>query len=180
MSGDLMEFKAQIIGLDEIKAKVGEFARTAKDRIREIVRAETIAIQADVKEGKLSGQVLNVQTGRLRRSITHKLLSPPDAELGIVGTNVSYGRFWELGFQGTVNVRAHLRAVKSRNVVSFGPARKNSKTGFFVKKHASGIGYVGAHQRTINQAARPFLRPTLEEHRAEFQSKLLGVLGEVL
>ena len=57
-----------------------------------------------------------------------------------VGTNVEYGRFWELGFSGTEQVKQSIRT---------------SKLGkeFTVK----------AHERILDVKARPFLQPALDD-----------------
>lgn len=62
------------------------------DQINEAVRQSivrsTLKLLVKVKREKLSGQVLNVRTGRLRRSITQKVIDLSNGVTGIVGTNV--------------------------------------------------------------------------------------------
>lgn len=89
------------------------------------------------KEG---GQTLS-DTGRLRGSFTVRAY-PDRAE---VGTNVVYAAIHQAGFEGTIDIAAHIRKVKSRDV------RESRKI------TAKGIGYVRAHARRLNMPARPFL-----------------------
>lgn len=78
-----------------------------------VITRLTIKLQGNVKENKLSGQVLKVKTGRLRRSINQKVENDEArGPVGTVGTNVSYARPHELGFSGDVQVRQHLRKIK--------------------------------------------------------------------
>lgn len=63
------------------------------------VRALAIKLEAKIKSEKLSGQVLNVRSGALRRSIAHDVMVGP---LGVVGrvfssANVPYARIHEFG-----------------------------------------------------------------------------------
>lgn len=59
----------------------------------------TINLQRDVQANKLSGQVLNVRSGTLRRSIDFKVSSQPGGVQGRVSTNVLYGILHELGLR---------------------------------------------------------------------------------
>lgn len=52
--------------------------------------------------GNMSGQVLGVVTGRLRKSIFGRVRVEGDKILGEVGTNVKYGAAHEYGFKGLV------------------------------------------------------------------------------
>jgi phage gpG-like protein len=77
-----------------------------------ITRAVTrlaIVVQAGVKGDRLSGQVLHVRTGTLRRSINQRVTVTDDAVMASVGTNVRYAAAHEHGFNGTVTIPAHTR-----------------------------------------------------------------------
>jgi hypothetical protein len=78
-----------------------------RELVRQVVQALGIELQRKVKAEKLSGQVLNVRTGRLRRSINEETHDAGDVVESTVGTPVVYGRFWELGFDGVEQVKAH-------------------------------------------------------------------------
>lgn len=108
-----------------------------------------IKLQRIVK-GKLSDDVLHVRTGTLRRSINYSVRGEGAGTLiGTVGTNVSYARVHEYGFDGTVNVREHLRKLKSQGSVT-----------------------VRAHQRTVHIPERSFLRSALAEILPEFKLEM--------
>lgn len=114
------------------------------------IKKIAIDMTAKVKSEKLSGQVLNVRSGRLRRSINYRI---EESDTGIdakVGTNVEYGRVHELGFKGAVRVKEHMRKGKR----------------------------VRAHLRNVNMPARPFLRPSLEEMRGEIDSRIARVVAQ--
>lgn len=104
-----------------------------------IARA-ALLVQRDSKEDKLSGQVLKVRTGRLRRSINTKITDTETRVVGTVGTNVEYAHIHEYGFDGIVSVREHLRAAK-------GGAEST----------------VRAHQRHVHMPERSFLRSALND-----------------
>jgi len=103
---------------------------------------------------KLSDDVLNVKTGRLRRSINGRMTGQGTAEVSaFVGTNVPYGRTHEYG--GDVTVKEHLRLVKQ----AFG---KQLKTPVWqtVRSH------------TVHYPERSFLRSALNEMRGEIKEEL--------
>lgn len=65
-------------------------------RMQEIVIKLTRLVKAD----KLTGQVLHVRTGTLRRSITPNVSQQGNLIVGTVTTNIRYGLLWEFG--GTI------------------------------------------------------------------------------
>lgn len=67
------------------------------DRMRGAVQRLAIEIQASVKDSKLSGQVLHVRTGTLRRSINQRVDEDAGNITGVVGTNVRYAAIHEYG-----------------------------------------------------------------------------------
>lgn len=86
----------------------GASDRFVADQAKAVDRL-SIEIQTLVKANKLSGQVLHVRTGTLRRSINRKVMTRDNSVMGEVGTNVVYGAIHEYGFDGSVDVRAHTR-----------------------------------------------------------------------
>jgi HK97 gp10 family phage protein len=61
------------------------------------VQSAAIGLSSYIKSGKLSGQILNVRTGTLRRSITAQTEDRGNEIVGQVGTNVKYAKFHEFG-----------------------------------------------------------------------------------
>lgn len=86
----------------------------------------------------------NVQTGRLRSSITSQVSG--DGMSVIVGTNVGYAPRLEMGYSGPESVKAHTRTIRK----AFGRAIAPRQV------------QVSAFTRTANARAYPFLRPAIE------------------
>lgn len=124
----------------------------APETIRTTVQRLTLRLQAKVKSDKLSGQVLNVRSGRLRRSINARVDGDGWQVTGVVGTNVEYARAHEFGFKGTVQVKEHLRRMRQGNVM------------------------VSQHTRNVNIPERSFLRSALDDMKPEIRAAFLGAL----
>lgn len=86
LEGDA-EVRALLKGID---------ARVRANVMRGMTKA-THELQAYVKAYKLTNQVLNVRSGRLRRSITGRIEDSGHEISGIVGTKVEYARIHEFG-----------------------------------------------------------------------------------
>lgn len=147
----------------------------APDRLERAVAAEVrrlaIRMQARVKAQKLTGQVLHVRTGTLRRSINQQVHVEGSKVWATVGTNVRYAAAHEYGFVGEVSVRGHTRKVASRS--AFQGRRQVLQ----------GVAFVAAHSRRVNLPERSFLRSTLREMAPEIRTGIraaaLAALREV-
>lgn len=86
----------------DLKRILGKFNPEIKGRIARIARALSDTAEFVLTTTKvvyLTGKALRVQTGRLRSSVTKSRVIQVGHEMYInVGSNVVYGRFWELGF----------------------------------------------------------------------------------
>lgn len=113
----------------------------------------------------LSGVVLNVRTGRLRRSINLRLdgKGTPNPSAS-VGTNVAYARVHEFGFEGTVNVRESLRM----QVKAWGRPIAPIKVA------------VRAHARSVKLPERSFLKNALDalHESGEFEATMQQAINE--
>jgi phage gpG-like protein len=158
----------KVIGAETVIAKWSAVSSPLRARLAETTLQLAIEAQRRVMETKLTGQVLHVKTGRLRRSINVQAISESDTVGASTGTNVIYGRFWELGFQGTEQVRAHTRAVKALDVREWANGRR--------RKVGSGIAFVRAHTRKVNSAPRPFLVPVLTEMREKAKAEMTAAV----
>ena len=145
----------------EVRAMLGKLAGRLGNltpvmrNIGEIVRA---SIERNFEAGgrpdkwPLSGRVKNeggqtlTDKAILRRSFTVRGY-PDRAE---VGTNVKYAAIHQLGIDGNVNIGAHQRKVKSRDI-------RGRDTEHRVRTIAKGIGFVRAHTRHMRIPARPFM-----------------------
>jgi hypothetical protein len=143
--------KAAIVGDRETVERFKRMPGNVRDELRKTVESLSQRLQVKVKADKLSGQVLKVRTGRLRRSINYRIAQEGAGIYGYVGTNLSYGRAWELGFQGTVQVGAFQRKTKS-----------------------GGVAMVMAHSRRVNMQPRSFLRTALAEMTQTIKDEIRG------
>ena len=114
--------------------------------------------------GKLSGDVLRVRTGRLRRSIHPEWDSRQGYSGATVGTNVEYAAIHEYGFSGSVQVKSFQREMTK----AFGkPISPTQVT-------------VRAHTRNVNMPERSFLRSTLREMKSEIEEGLQKAIAKEL
>lgn len=97
---------------------------------------------------KSGGKTL-YKSGNLMDSIT----SDSGSDFAAVGTNMIYGNVHQFGFDGDVNVRAHARRVRGRDVWGQGEGRGRRKQ----RLVASGVGFVRAHSRRMKIPKRTFL-----------------------
>ncbi|MET7242495.1 hypothetical protein ABZT49_03945 [Methylobacterium sp. EM32] len=149
------------IEVDETKV-VARFERVVGDVLRELraaVDVERLILEALIKR-KLSGEVLNVVTGRLRRSIYSTIEAEGDRISGVVAQSgdVKYGRRWEFGFTGDEVVRAHVRTITQAFGAAIAPREVE----------------VREFTRHVDQPARPYMRPSLAERAAAIMARLKG------
>ncbi len=172
---------ARITGTPAVVHRLGTtIPIDARARLRATLSSLGFRLQRLVQEEKLSGQVLKVQSGRLRRSINMRLTETPTSVTASVGTAVVYGRFWELGFHGTEQVRSYVRHVSGRDVrrlmlgtTASGHARITAGGSLSTRRTvAQGVGYVRAHSRVVNQAPRSFLKSALTELSTDIRATL--------
>lgn len=152
-----MTITTQVTGEEKLR----EFFTKAPAKLRQELMREidrmAIVLQARMKM-KVSGDVLNVRTGRLRRSISvTKGQANQDGYSVTVGTNVKYAAAHEYGFNGTVTVPAHMRMVRT----AWGrPVR--APTQHMVRQHS----------RRLNLPERSFARSSYEELRPQMSAQL--------
>lgn len=107
------------------------------------------AIAKDYASGPRSSSRLGVVSGRLHSSITSEVTQDGDDFEAKVGTNVEYAAMWEFGFHGTQQVDAHTRVVTQ----VFG---RPVKGGSLIEK-------VRGFSRKVDNDARPFLKPAIDD-----------------
>lgn len=155
----------RVIGAEQVQANLGRIPANAKKEVKKTVAALALTILRKVKSEKLSGQVLRNRTGTLRRSINQRVDESGLGITGSVGTNLRYGKRWELGYTGPESVKAHSRTVKE----------------VWGRALAAPISvHVRAFTRKLDIKARPFLRPVLEEMRDEIRTRLEAAVRESL
>ena len=146
---------AAIVGERELIEQLGLLGSFAKKEVRQAVDLFALKVLARAKL-KLSDDVLRVRTGRLRRSINQRVTDDASGIVGTVGTNVSYAKLQELGFSGSMNVKEHLRTIKT----AFGKNIKGGAVTFTVQ----------AHSRHVEYPAHSFLASSLAELEPEFRA----------
>lgn len=150
--------KGWILGGEDLVKRLTAAPENIQNALQTSVSRMALRLLARVKGDKLSGQVLKVKTGRLRRSINQRVEREGSGVYGYVGTNVDYGRVHEYGFKGgVVSVRAHLRKVTQ----AFGKTLPTTKQ-----------SQVGAHTRNVKLPEKSFLRSALRELQPEIERSM--------
>lgn len=93
--------RGKIFGDDRTVTVLFNVSERVKDALRNTIGRNALRLRRKVMQEKLTGQALKVRTGTLRRSIDSTVLNTSDSSVGVVGTNVIYGRVHEYGFAGT-------------------------------------------------------------------------------
>lgn len=136
-----------LVGDKEMIAALDGMPERVRVAVTAAVKRQTLALQRHVIADKLSGQVLKVRTGALRRSIQESVGDEGPAVVGKVWSagDVKYAAIHEFGYHGQENVREHVRhVVFGREVDPF---------------------VVPAFTRSMNMPARPFMRTALADRK---------------
>ncbi|MBY4799899.1 hypothetical protein K6W78_07770 [Burkholderia cepacia] len=147
-----MNFDAQVKGESQVIARIGRIVPNVRNALVQRVQRLVIALQVHVVADKLSGQVLNVRTGRLRRSVNQAVTTTDTTITGVVSTPVEYAPVHEYGFQGVVTVKEHLRQV----TMAWGKPLSTPVA-----------ATVREHTMAMNLPERSFLRSALADQREE-------------
>lgn len=152
-----------VVHLDQGKARkqLGGLAKGLRQAMKVAMRARVNARISHVVKNKLTGQVLRVQTGTLRRNVanTANVVQAGDHLIGAFGTDLRYGIAHELGFVGAVTVKAHererrmTRSQRRKAAALFGANAEDLRA----------TAHVRAHQRQVNIRARHYLADTQRE-----------------
>lgn len=166
----------RVLGVESVKTDLDSLGERVRERLHRAILASAYKLQGAVKSkalsGVKSGGVLNNISGKLRRSINVRTVIDQDNVIqASVGTNLSYGHFWELGFHGEEQVKAHFRKIKA------GTARK--KLDGKRQQVSQGVAYVKAHPREVNEAPRSFLLSTFRDMQSEIRDRIARAILEV-
>lgn len=134
----------------DVHIQLNEENNRVKVEVRRTITALTLKLQRMVQEDMLSGQRLNVQSGRLRGSLASKVEETGGVIEGIVsagGAHVKYAFIHEFGLSAAISIKEHLRHIKQ----VFG--RPITPRDVLVK----------AHSRVVNFKERRFMRDSLDE-----------------
>jgi len=153
-----------VVGDTEVIARLQALPARVQSSLVSKVTALALRLVNRVKSDKLSGQVLKRRTGTLSRSINDRVAETPNEVTGSVGTNVAYAAFHEYGYDGTEQVKQHLREIKQA----------------FGREISPRSVTVSAHSRKVNYPARSFLRSALRDMDGEIRSGLAAALHEAI
>jgi len=153
----------KIIGDAAVIAKFERIPGAAEREIAQSVGRLALGLQRRVMREKLSGQVLKVRTGTLRRSIDQAVLRSPASVRGVVSTNLEYARAHEYGFKGAETVKQHLRTITQ----AWG--RQISPRQVMVRQHV----------RSANIPEKSFLRSALADMAPEILAELEAAAGRI-
>jgi HK97 gp10 family phage protein len=151
----------QIEGDSAVIAHLQAMGSEVRASLRRAVVESAVMVQQRTRE-KLAGEVLQERTHHLHDSIHHAIQrDDADGVVATVGTDVVYAAIHEYGFNGTEQVREHLRRIS----VAFG------------KPIAPVEATVRAHARRVDMPARSFLRSALTELEPEIRARLEGAIA---
>lgn len=151
------------VDASRVLAKFDGLPREVHDALLAKVSALTLQLEAKVA-GKLSGEVLQVRTGALRRSIFSTV--DDQGATGVYGSaassgDVKYAAIHEFGYVGTEAVKAHIRHITQ----AFGQSLKQAVD-----------AQVNAFSRKMNMPERSFLRSSL----ADMKDTIIADLTEAV
>jgi phage gpG-like protein len=153
----------QVTGASEVVERLRGITPKIRTALENRIQRLTIQLQRHVVQDKLQGQVLNVRTGRLQRSIQQAMISTDTDISGVVSTNVSYAAAHEYGYSGTVTVKEHLRTITQ----AWGKQLKEPVT-----------STVKSHSMKMNLPERSFLRSALADMADEIQTQIKQAVAD--
>ena len=135
---------------------IEKYAPQIRARLRRNMEGFLIELEGYVKEKKLTGQVLHVVTGTLRRSIHHFLRETEEAIIGSVasGREAPYAAPHEFG--GTFVIPSHRRTITQ----AFGRQLKTPST-FTVRQHMAIFPERSFMRTSVRERQGPFREMTL-------------------
>lgn len=112
-----MRLSITIVGDREISAKLAKMPAAVHAALLVKMHALTLMLQGYIQQSKLSGQVLKVKTGALRRSIFQEVTDRASAVVGRVYSSgdVKYAAIHEFGGQ----TKAHIIRPRKAEALSF-------------------------------------------------------------
>ncbi len=158
-----MSITSSVKGESAVIERFKNLPGDALERLRVGMTRLALKLQRKVVTEKLSGQLLKVRTGTLRRSIQYRIDNVSNGVIATVGSRINeanplkYAAPHEYGFQGSVNVKQHLRMMTT----AFGKDVKNPRQ-ILVK----------AHQMRVNIKEKAYLRSSLKEMREEIKADM--------
>jgi phage gpG-like protein len=152
----------QVVGDRELIARFDAMPSKIRSALLRKVTALALMLEAKVKDEKLSGQVLNVRSGALRRSIFNEVTDTATEVTGKVASSgdIKYASVHEYG--GTINIPEITAKGKALAFMMGG------KQVFFKK--------VAAH--TVTMPERSFMRSSLKDMESQIREGLTQTVRE--
>lgn len=143
----------QITGDKELIARLDAMQDNVRAALFKKVWSLSAKLENKIKNEKLSGQVLNVVSGALRRSIGSDVEQDGSKVIGkaIQSGDVKYGAAHEFGFEGDVTVAAHTREVDN----------------IFGREVDPRTQFIKAFTRHVKMPEKSFMRSSLNDMREE-------------
>lgn len=169
-----------VVNDGEVKSTLDGFPREFTREVRRAMLMSVIGLEGRVKR-KLSGDVLHVRSGSLRRSIFHTVTKHGDKSVtGIVGTPLVYGKTHEFGAVIKPKKPGGFLAIPMRGGSKRAQAMGNRQRAHFANLMAhgasgafaarlSGARFIFVKQVTIPK--RPFMAPSLAEERPAIEAR---------
>jgi phage gpG-like protein len=170
-----MKIEGEVHLPSAVSRQFGELPSRAHTALEKKIRDLTIRLQRHVVTDKLQGQVLNVKTGRLQRSISQAVTSDATSVTGIVSTAVKYAAIHEYG--GVIHMPARISKVY-RALDAKGEFRNGGR---FVKQSRS--NFMTEHETKaydIHMPTRSFLRSALKDMREDILQDIDQAVREAL
>lgn len=147
-----------LVGQKELIAKLSAMSAKVGDELFKTVTSLALYMENYVKSNKLAGQVLNHISGRLQSSIHSRVARAAASVIGSVfsAAPMPYAAIHEFGFNGSENVRQHMRSVLfGREVEPFS---------------------VGPFTRTMHMPERSFMRSSLADNRQKIVDEMTAAV----
>jgi len=138
---------AYLVGDEQLLERLRALPDAINSGLARSITQLGIDLQRNVRQDKLSGQVLRSRTGALKSSIDLRVDQGARSVSASVFTDLRYGAAQEYGFAGTVSVGASLRWIREA----------------FGRPIAEKTISVRAHNRRMDLPERSFLRSGLED-----------------
>ena len=146
-----MSFSVDVTALATLADKLRESSTNVGGALEQGMTTAMAKLAAYIQQNKLSGQVLNIRSGRLAQSVGHPTVTR-ESDTRVVGAigGVFYGKVHEFGATITINSAVNM----------------------------AGIGW--RYLKTVTIPARPWLNPSIEEQQDMIAAEVVGAVKEAL
>ena len=155
---------AYLVGDEQLLQRLRALPDTVNTGLVRGITHLGIELQRQVRQERLSGQVLKSRSGALKSSVDLRVAQSARGVTANVFTDLQYGAAQEYGFAGTVSVGASLRRIKQA----------------FGRPIAEKTISIRAYDRRMDLPERSFLRSALEDMTPAIREGLEAALAEAV